>query len=59
MPGSREKFDAKAFLDTIGEGITSVDWRKDETVFLARGTSRCAILHPERQAQSHDGFGPR
>jgi CRP/FNR family transcriptional regulator, cyclic AMP receptor protein len=33
MPGSRERFDAKAFLHTFGEGITNVDWRKDETVF--------------------------
>jgi len=34
MPASDEKrFDAKAFLHTIGEGRTSGDWRKDETVF--------------------------
>src|SRR5271168_3466374 len=32
MPSSCEKFDAKAFLQTIGDDITSVDWRKDEKV---------------------------
>jgi CRP-like cAMP-binding protein len=35
MPSNDEhKFDAKAFLHTIGEGITRADWRKDETVFV-------------------------
>jgi CRP/FNR family cyclic AMP-dependent transcriptional regulator len=38
------KFDAKAFLHTIGEGITSVDWRKDETVF-AQGEPADALFY--------------
>ncbi len=40
-------FDAKAFLHTIGEGITSVDWRKDETVFAQGEPADALFLHTE------------
>jgi Cyclic nucleotide-binding domain len=48
MPGNGEqKFDVKAFLSTIGEGITNVDWRKGKTVF-AQGDPADALFYIQR-----------
>jgi len=42
MSVGTEKFDPKAFLLTVGEGITTVSWRKDATVF-AQGDEADAL----------------
>jgi len=42
MPGGMNRFDPKAFLLTIGEGIATVNWRKDATVF-AQGDEANAL----------------
>jgi CRP/FNR family transcriptional regulator, cyclic AMP receptor protein len=45
MPRNGEqKFDVRAFLRTIGEGITSVDWSKGKTVF-AQGDPADALFY--------------
>ena len=45
MPRNGEqKFDVRAFLRTIGEGITSADWSKGKTVF-AQGDPADAIFY--------------
>src|SRR5471030_674521 len=45
MPESeRHQFNTKSFLLAIGEGITSVDWNKDSTVF-AQGDAADALFY--------------